>query len=154
MGRGGCRWRRRSRPRPAAGNAPADRTAEKRRGPSRPAADPLSGPFTDLVVRVVELIAGLAEAPFAPLVVEQGQQGLAPTEVWPERGREVHLRVGELPEQEVADARLAARSDEEVWIREPVGGEIAFQEVFVDLIRRSEERRVGKECRSRWSPYH
>ena len=23
-----------------------------------------------------------------------------------------------------------------------------------DLIFRSEERRVGKECRSRWSPYH
>ena len=23
-----------------------------------------------------------------------------------------------------------------------------------DLIIRSEERRVGKECRSRWSPYH
>ena len=22
------------------------------------------------------------------------------------------------------------------------------------LTRRSEERRVGKECRSRWSPYH
>src|SRR5438309_8315650 len=22
------------------------------------------------------------------------------------------------------------------------------------VIRRSEERRVGKECRSRWSPYH
>ena len=26
--------------------------------------------------------------------------------------------------------------------------------VFVLLQRRSEERRVGKECRSRWSPYH
>src|SRR2546422_3729032 len=27
--------------------------------------------------------------------------------------------------------------------------------VVVNLIdRRSEERRVGKECRSRWSPYH
>ena len=25
---------------------------------------------------------------------------------------------------------------------------------FVAIIRRSEERRVGKECRSRWSPYH
>ena len=25
---------------------------------------------------------------------------------------------------------------------------------FVPKIRRSEERRVGKECRSRWSPYH
>ena len=23
-----------------------------------------------------------------------------------------------------------------------------------DLLLRSEERRVGKECRSRWSPYH
>src|SRR3712207_3416506 len=23
-----------------------------------------------------------------------------------------------------------------------------------DIINRSEERRVGKECRSRWSPYH
>ena len=23
-----------------------------------------------------------------------------------------------------------------------------------DTIHRSEERRVGKECRSRWSPYH
>ena len=23
-----------------------------------------------------------------------------------------------------------------------------------DKLQRSEERRVGKECRSRWSPYH
>src|SRR5260221_5892064 len=27
-------------------------------------------------------------------------------------------------------------------------------EVFLIIILRSEERRVGKECRSRWSPYH
>ena len=25
---------------------------------------------------------------------------------------------------------------------------------FTPKIKRSEERRVGKECRSRWSPYH
>ena len=25
---------------------------------------------------------------------------------------------------------------------------------YVRFITRSEERRVGKECRSRWSPYH
>ena len=31
--------------------------------------------------------------------------------------------------------------------REFVGGRFAVKE-------RSEERRVGKECRSRWSPYH
>ena len=27
-------------------------------------------------------------------------------------------------------------------------------EVIAGLVIRSEERRVGKECRSRWSPYH
>ena len=27
-------------------------------------------------------------------------------------------------------------------------------EVLSDPKKRSEERRVGKECRSRWSPYH
>ena len=25
---------------------------------------------------------------------------------------------------------------------------------FIPGLKRSEERRVGKECRSRWSPYH
>ena len=33
----------------------------------------------------------------------------------------------------------------------------AMQEIearMVELLTRSEERRVGKECRSRWSPYH
>ena len=25
---------------------------------------------------------------------------------------------------------------------------------YMELQNRSEERRVGKECRSRWSPYH
>src|SRR5688572_31341824 len=56
-----------------------------------------------------------------------------------QRGRDAH-RVSGLHR----DVRLPART------REPrfVAGE--------DLRRavRSEERRVGKECRSRWSPYH
>ena len=30
----------------------------------------------------------------------------------------------------------------------------ALQTTFSFLLTRSEERRVGKECRSRWSPYH
>ena len=29
-----------------------------------------------------------------------------------------------------------------------------FSSTLSDLYLRSEERRVGKECRSRWSPYH
>ena len=27
-------------------------------------------------------------------------------------------------------------------------------ELYQSAMKRSEERRVGKECRSRWSPYH
>src|SRR3712207_7964966 len=34
-----------------------------------------------------------------------------------------------------------------------VGNGTAGRET-ADILRRSEERRVGKECRSRWSPYH
>ena len=30
----------------------------------------------------------------------------------------------------------------------------AADQLFATLTTRSEERRVGKECRSRWSPYH
>src|SRR5690554_3521983 len=36
-------------------------------------------------------------------------------------------------------------------------GEDGFLQAYFELIQlpiRSEERRVGKECRSRWSPYH
>ena len=29
-----------------------------------------------------------------------------------------------------------------------------IEEILQDKMNRSEERRVGKECRSRWSPYH
>ena len=29
-----------------------------------------------------------------------------------------------------------------------------FLGCLIGIDRRSEERRVGKECRSRWSPYH
>ena len=31
---------------------------------------------------------------------------------------------------------------------------LGFYEISGEELRRSEERRVGKECRSRWSPYH
>src|SRR5258706_4996476 len=31
---------------------------------------------------------------------------------------------------------------------------VVLGELGVEPLERSEERRVGKECRSRWSPYH
>ena len=37
---------------------------------------------------------------------------------------------------------------------EPINRAIFSFNNVADRIIRSEERRVGKECRSRWSPYH
>ena len=51
--------------------------------------------------------------------------------------------------------------DQEVLLAERVGAAVALLDALLDerlqqvgLLDRSEERRVGKECRSRWSPYH
>jgi len=35
-----------------------------------------------------------------------------------------------------------------------VSSETSSIRISSDTSKRSEERRVGKECRSRWSPYH
>src|SRR2546426_12813264 len=35
-----------------------------------------------------------------------------------------------------------------------IKGTLADNKALIESIERSEERRVGKECRSRWSPYH
>src|SRR3712207_8524758 len=36
----------------------------------------------------------------------------------------------------------------------PLAGRSHVEVAWIPRARRSEERRVGKECRSRWSPYH
>ena len=59
-----------------------------------------------------------------------------------------NMRVGKYEEA----AELVSGSDfDAARVREEyesLGGK------FLDKLLRSEERRVGKECRSRWSPYH
>src|SRR3712207_7159774 len=40
------------------------------------------------------------------------------------------------------------------WTAEPKVPDGMFDDVLDPNHERSEERRVGKECRSRWSPYH
>ena len=35
-----------------------------------------------------------------------------------------------------------------------IGSILVSNDIFDEISTRSEERRVGKECRSRWSPYH
>ena len=50
---------------------------------------------------------------------------------------------------------MVSRSDDfgATWT-EPTEGNIKFPKGSGVSLNRSEERRVGKECRSRWSPYH
>ena len=49
----------------------------------------------------------------------------------------------------------SAKADEGMWLLQ-----LMQQQHSIDMMKkqglklRSEERRVGKECRSRWSPYH
>jgi len=63
-----------------------------------------------------------------------------------------------------ADLVLGAFIERRQWLREGEGTasvqvlgsqfSARTQALRSLLVRRSEERRVGKECRSRWSPYH
>src|SRR5947209_11375979 len=56
----------------------------------------------------------------------------------------------------LADGRHVAGSMPGGADAEPLaqGSDFASRGQAADLRDRSEERRVGKECRSRWSPYH
>src|SRR3712207_9300625 len=71
----------------------------------------------------------------------------------------IHLRLLEIPDAvkaaegtalELQDCAFPLLASTEIF-DDPVK---AFDGVNVALLVRSEERRVGKECRSRWSPYH
>src|SRR5256885_5003382 len=64
------------------------------------------------------------------------------------RQSDAHERVGESRDQ-VQPAQAARGID----VAERHVGGIRGVDLRADVVR-SEERRVGKECRSRWSPYH
>src|SRR5689334_1014969 len=57
-------------------------------------------------------------------------------EVGPQRVDEHQLGVGTLPEQEIADALLAAGADQQVGIGHAGGQQLALEQVLVDLLRR------------------
>jgi len=78
-----------------------------------------------------------------------------------ERTTRLLRAVRELPEVESAAAVTSTPfyfGEDRHTYRTPRGS-IRFEvdqvtDDFKDVMNRSEERRVGKECRSRWSPYH
>ena len=63
--------------------------------------------------------------------------------------------------KEFADAKLVPLKSEDQTLKGKSKKEQVIKEVekqqkpsIIEKVIRSEERRVGKECRSRWSPYH
>src|ERR1035437_100608 len=69
-----------------------------------------------------------------------------------------HLRLGAaLLSRDAAPSQSSAfpvRVEQEAWrLRGAQRRELGFRTSHAGRARRSEERRVGKECRSRWSPY-
>ena len=58
---------------------------------------------------------------------------------------------GQLARAVGAVAKLIAKEGKSATLKLP-SGEVRL--ISKNCSARSEERRVGKECRSRWSPYH
>ena len=71
---------------------------------------------------------------------------------------EIHInhitkRYGDV--EALRDLSLEIGSGELFGLIGPDGaGKTTLFRILTTLLLRSEERRVGKECRSRWSPYH
>jgi len=98
-----------------------------------------------------------------------GAVGLIPTDPVSARdalNRALHHSRASEPEKLEARRALVALNDELVFSKRVVPGDPLTAQYRIDRgdslgtiasknkLMRSEERRVGKECRSRWSPYH
>src|SRR5690606_12170763 len=68
-------------------------------------------------VGFAQLFAGAAKAALALAEGLDGDIQRGGVELGPQQVGEIKLRVGQLPEQEVADALLAAGADEEIGLR-------------------------------------
>ena len=57
---------------------------------------------------------------------------------------------------DVIDKAEMRRGNSAFWVKKGISGAILLGDLLIcqAIKLRSEERRVGKECRSRWSPYH
>src|SRR2546430_10938357 len=68
-------------------------------------------------------------------------------------GEDARTIVGREGLTQVADEAALGRVIDQVLARSPKAIE-DYKRGKTAAAKRSEERRVGKECRSRWSPYH
>ena len=101
---------------------------------------------------------GLITQIIGPVIDVEFQAGNLPEiydalEIYTEDGTKIVAEVQQLPEEKVRlvlAGDLQAQCTASGYAMRELG--VPFAGVFGAC--RSEERRVGKECRSRWSPYH
>src|SRR5215469_17087621 len=114
-----------------------------------PASLPLRGPIS---VRALEYslteIVRRHEVLRTTFSVQEGEpvQVVGPAE-------KVEIKVRDLSGEEVGQREREAQLLAAAEARQPFNLRTGPL-LRASLLRRSEERRVGKECRSRWSPYH
>src|SRR3712207_552200 len=83
------------------------------------------------------------------LVSPAGQRAALVSDLEPRRLEHEHLRARLRLRVDAADERQHLATEQSLdGLHEPL------PEHLLEQLPRSEERRVGKECRSRWSPYH
>src|SRR3989449_206970 len=66
----------------------------------------------------------------------------------------VSFRPGDVDDWTDATINYPLHNGDHLWTDSDARAEITVGSSAFRLAPRSEERRVGKECRSRWSPYH
>src|SRR3712207_1618747 len=109
-----------------------------------------------IVLRVGEIVGAVLVVDGVDGVAPIGQSAVVVAPSGREDIGETHL---EIVENVVVHAKVVAALgivvlDIHAPVAEVVGAEIEHGTVVAARYGRSEERRVGKECRSRWSPYH
>ena len=77
-----------------------------------------------------------AESTFAATELRDGLEEIIWAEIWPECRREEKLGIRTLPKEEIADAVLSRRSDNEIRIGEVPGEQVLLHGLFVDRCRR------------------
>jgi len=112
-----------------------------------------------LVESAVAAAFGISRTPVREALHKLEREGLATPTI------QGGYTVASLTRKEIEDERtLSGRKLELAWLKDPL--DVSFLQIqgsgrlklpdgsIIRVGYRSEERRVGKECRSRWSPYH
>src|SRR6478735_7497815 len=114
----------------------------RRRSRSRPRVSPIHSEISSgAATAATRSIQGkpnqiAAISPFTPTELSDCLLQVVLAEIGPQRVDEHQLGIGTLPEQEIADALLAAGADQEVGVGHAGGQQLALEQILVDALRR------------------